>query len=198
MANPSKDIQCAGLDTQPPMLNRTNFASWQQRTFRETLTEGTEGASNLGPERPRVCSDLSPEDKERYNADIQETNILLQGLPKDIYSLINHYTDVKDIWDNVKMLLEGSELTKEDRESQLYDEFEHFCQNKGETIRDYYVWFAKLINDMRNIKMTMSRMQLNSKFVSNMLPDWDRFVTAVKLNRRLRDSNYDQLYAYLK
>ncbi|GJY55611.1 hypothetical protein Tco_0454726, partial [Tanacetum coccineum] len=96
------------------------------------------------------------------------------------------------------MLLEGSELTKEDREPQLYDDFEHFRQNKGETIHDYYVQFAKLINDMRNIKMTMSRMQLNSKFVNNMLPEWGRFVTTVKLNRGLRDSNYDQLYAYLK
>nr|GEV84616.1 hypothetical protein [Tanacetum cinerariifolium] len=123
-----------------------------------------------GPERPRVYSDLSQEEKERYNADIQVTNILLQGLPKDIYTLVNHYTDAKDIWDNVKMLLEGSELTKEDRESQLYDDFEHFRQNKGETIHDYYVWFAKLINDTRNIKMTIG----------------------------LRDSNYDQLYAYLK
>nr|GEX29820.1 copia protein [Tanacetum cinerariifolium] len=40
-------------------------------------------------------------------------------LPKDIYTLMNHYTDAKDIWDNVKMLLEGSELTKEYQESQL-------------------------------------------------------------------------------
>ncbi|GJS06098.1 retrovirus-related pol polyprotein from transposon TNT 1-94 [Tanacetum coccineum] len=167
-------------------------------TFRETLAEGDEGALHLGPERPRVYSDLSPEDKDRYNADIRATNILLQGLPKDIYSLINHYTDAKDIWDNVKMLLKGLELIKEDRESQLYDDFEHFRQHKGETIHDYYVWFAKLINDMRNIKMTMSRMQLNSKFVNNMLPEWGRFVTAVKLNKGLRDSNYDQLYAYLK
>ncbi|GJX53071.1 hypothetical protein Tco_0281440 [Tanacetum coccineum] len=91
---------------------------------------------------------------------LKATNILLQGLPKDIYTLINHYADAKDIWDNVKMLLEGSELTKEDRESQL--------------------------------------MQMNSKFVNNMLPEWGLFVTAVKLNRGLRDSNYDQLYAYLK
>nr|GEY05975.1 hypothetical protein [Tanacetum cinerariifolium] len=45
--------------------------------------------------------------RDRYNADIRATNILLQGLPKDIYTLINHYTDAKDIWDNVKMLLEG-------------------------------------------------------------------------------------------
>ncbi|GJS57214.1 retrovirus-related pol polyprotein from transposon TNT 1-94 [Tanacetum coccineum] len=162
----------------------------------DTLAERTEGVQQLGPERVRVYSDLSLEDKERYNADIRATNILLQGLPKDIYTLIN--TDAKDIWDNVKTLLEGSELTKEDRESQLYDDFEHFRQNKGETIHDYYVRFAKLINDMRNIKMTMSKMQLNSKFVNNMFPEWGRFVTTVKLNRGLRDSNYDQLYAYLK
>ncbi|GJR86730.1 retrovirus-related pol polyprotein from transposon TNT 1-94 [Tanacetum coccineum] len=79
------------------------------------------------------------DEKDRYNADIQATNIILQGSPKDIYSLINHYTDAKDIWVNVKMLLEGSELTKEDRKSQLYDDFEHFRQRKGETIHDYYV-----------------------------------------------------------
>nr|GEU80276.1 hypothetical protein [Tanacetum cinerariifolium] len=206
------------------MLDRTDFASWKQRirlycrgkengvnilnsidegpflmgTIREPIAEGTEGATHLGPERPRIYSDLSPEEKDRYNAYIRATTILLQGLPKDIYILINHYTDAKDIWDNVKMLLEGSELTKEDRESQLYDDFEHFRQHKGETIHDYYVRFTKLINDMRNIKMTMSRMQLNSKFVNNMLPEWGRFVTAIKLNRGLRDSNYDQLYAYLK
>nr|GFC99251.1 integrase, catalytic region, zinc finger, CCHC-type, peptidase aspartic, catalytic [Tanacetum cinerariifolium] len=96
------------------------------------------------------------------------------------------------------MLLEGSKLTKEDRESLLYDDFEHFRQHKGESIHDYYVRFAKLINEMRNIKMTMSRMQLNCKFVNNMLPEWGRFITAVKLNRGPRDSNYDKLYAYLK
>nr|GEU46291.1 integrase, catalytic region, zinc finger, CCHC-type, peptidase aspartic, catalytic [Tanacetum cinerariifolium] len=206
------------------MLDRTDFASWQQHirlycrgkengvnilksivegpfqmgTVREPLSQGNKGAPHLGPERPRVYSDLSPKEKDRYNANIRATNILLQGLPKDIYTLINHYNDAKDIWDNAKMLLEGSELTKEGRGSQLYDDFEHFRQHKGETIHDYYVRFAKLINDMRNIKMTMSRMQLNSKFMNNMLPEWDRFVTAVKLNRGLKDSNYDQLYAYLK
>nr|GEY46461.1 copia protein [Tanacetum cinerariifolium] len=41
-------------------------------------------------------------------------------------------------------------------------------------------------------------MQLNSKFMNKMLPEWGRFVTEVKLNRGLRNSNYDQLYAYLK
>ncbi|GKB54827.1 hypothetical protein Tco_0905580 [Tanacetum coccineum] len=161
--------------------------------FRETLVEGAEVALHLGPKRDRVFADLTPEEKERFKADIRATNILLQGLPKDIYTLMNHYTDAKDIWDNVKMLLEGSELTKDERESQLYDEFEHFRQNKGETIHEYYVRFTKLINDMRNIKMTMPKMKLNSKFVNKMLPEWGRFVTTVKLNRGLKTSTYDQL-----
>ncbi|GKD25883.1 hypothetical protein Tco_1232097 [Tanacetum coccineum] len=171
MANLSEDIQCVGSDTRPPMLDRSDFESWQQRIRLYCLG--------------------------KYNGE----NILKsidEGLPKDIYTLINHYTDAKDIWDNVKMLLEGFELTKDERESQLYNEFEHFRQNKGETIHEYYVRFTKLINNMRNIKMTMPKMQLNSKFMNNMLPEWGRFVTAVKLNRGLKTSNYDQLYAYLK
>ncbi|GKE73237.1 hypothetical protein Tco_1535278, partial [Tanacetum coccineum] len=122
MANLSEDIQCVGSDTQPPMLDKTDFASWQQRIH--LYCRGTEGALHLGPERPRVYSDLSPKDKERYNADIRVANILLQGLPKDIYTLINHYTNAKDIWDNVKMLLEVVKLKRGLRDSnydQLYD-----------------------------------------------------------------------------
>ncbi|GJW68327.1 hypothetical protein Tco_0122751 [Tanacetum coccineum] len=224
MSSMQEDIQCADSDTRPPMLDRTDFEFWQQRirlyclgkdngenimksikegpfhmgTVSDVITGGTEGAVQQGSVRARVLNDLSAKEKERYKADIRATNILLQGIPKDIYSLINHYTDAKDIWENVKMILEGSELTKDDRESQLYDEFEHFRQIKGETIQGYYVRFTKLINDMRNIKMTMPRMQLNSKFVNNMLPEWSRFITEVKLNRGLKESNFDQLYAYLK
>ncbi|GJV92089.1 hypothetical protein Tco_1539902 [Tanacetum coccineum] len=143
-------------------------------TVSDVIAGGTKGAVQQGPIRARVLNDLSAEEKDRYKADIHATNILLQGIPKDIYSLINHYTDAKDIWENVKMILEG------------------------ETIQGYYVRFTKLINDMRNIKMTMPRMQLNSKFVNNMLPEWSRFITEVKLNRGLKESNFDQLYAYLK
>nr|GEW36778.1 ribonuclease H-like domain-containing protein [Tanacetum cinerariifolium] len=106
-------------------------------TIKETLAEVNEGALHLGTKQARVYSDLSPKDKERYNADIR---------------------------DDLKMLLEGSELTKEDRESQLYDDFQHFHQNKEETIHDYYV----------------------------------RFIITVKQNKGLKESNYDQLYAYLK
>nr|GEV96032.1 hypothetical protein [Tanacetum cinerariifolium] len=39
---------------------------------------------------------------------------------------------------------------------------------------------------------------LKSKFMNNMSPEWDRFMTAVKLNKGLKETNHEQLYAYLK
>nr|GEV41330.1 retrovirus-related Pol polyprotein from transposon TNT 1-94 [Tanacetum cinerariifolium] len=110
---------CRGKENEVNILKSIDKEPYQIRTVQETLAESTEGAPQFGPKRPRVYSDLTLEEKDWYNADIQATNILLQGLPKDIYTLINHYTDANDIWDNVKMLLEGSELTIEDRESQF-------------------------------------------------------------------------------
>ncbi|GJV67921.1 hypothetical protein Tco_1483430 [Tanacetum coccineum] len=224
MSSNSNDIQAVGSDTRPPMLDRTNYESWSQRirlyckgkenrlqilqsidqgpfelgTTRDALRTTPEGGVLLGPERPRTYEDLGDTEKKRYDADVRATNIVLQGLLKDIYKLINHNIEAKAIWDNVKMLLDGSKLTKEDRESQLYDEFERFKMLPGENINEYYVRFHKLVNDMRNIRMTMPNIQLNSKFVNNMSPEWDRFVTAVKLNKGLKETNHEQLYAYLK
>ncbi|GJV87478.1 hypothetical protein Tco_1531416 [Tanacetum coccineum] len=105
VSNMSEDIWYAGSDTRPPMLDRTDFESWQQRirlyclgkdngeNIMKSITEGpfqmgmfiqtpaedaeeTEGALQLGPERARVFTDLSAEEKERYKADIRATNIL--------------------------------------------------------------------------------------------------------------------------
>nr|GEZ43919.1 retrovirus-related Pol polyprotein from transposon TNT 1-94 [Tanacetum cinerariifolium] len=106
---------------------------------RDTLGTTPEGGVLLSPESPRTYDDLHDNEKKRFDPDVRATNIVLQGLPKDIYKLINHNIKAKAILDNVKMLLVGFELTKEDRESQLYDEFERFKMLLGENINEYYV-----------------------------------------------------------
>ncbi|GKD44971.1 hypothetical protein Tco_1269616 [Tanacetum coccineum] len=45
MANPSEDIQYAGSDTRPPMLDRTDFASWKQRI--RLYCQGKENGVNI-------------------------------------------------------------------------------------------------------------------------------------------------------
>ncbi|GJZ28696.1 retrovirus-related pol polyprotein from transposon TNT 1-94 [Tanacetum coccineum] len=156
-------LYCRGKENGLQILQSIDQGPFELGTIRDTLGTTSEGGVLLGPERPRTYDDLNDDEKKRYDADVRATNIVLQGLPKDIYKLINH-----------KLML------------------------PGENINEYYVRFHKLVNEMRNIRMTMSNIQLNSKFINSMSPEWDRFVTTVKLNKGLKETNHEQLYAYLK
>ncbi|GKB92027.1 hypothetical protein Tco_0964299, partial [Tanacetum coccineum] len=105
MANLSEDIQCAGSVTRPPMLDRTDFASWQQRirlycqgkengvnilksidegpfqmgTIRDPIAKGTEGCIENG-------NSFKPTTQTTTNADGTST-LLIPGPYKDAKTL---------------------------------------------------------------------------------------------------------------
>nr|GEY46247.1 retrovirus-related Pol polyprotein from transposon TNT 1-94 [Tanacetum cinerariifolium] len=68
-----------GKDNGENIVKSINEGPFNMGKFRETLAEGAEGTLHLGPEQDRVVADLIPEEKERYKADIRETNIPLKG-----------------------------------------------------------------------------------------------------------------------
>ncbi|GKG22934.1 hypothetical protein Tco_0388237, partial [Tanacetum coccineum] len=68
--------------------------------------------------------------------------------------------------------MEGTIMTKQERESMIYDEFDKFTSEPGESIHSYYMRYAKLINDMNMIPMSMSPMQINTKFVNHLQTEW--------------------------
>ncbi|GKA10548.1 hypothetical protein Tco_0689981 [Tanacetum coccineum] len=104
--------------------------------------------------------ELYIQEKLQADCDLKATNIVLQGLPPDIYSLVNHHKVTKEIWDKVKLLMQGTSLSKQEQECKLYDEFDKFSHVKGETLYEYYLRFAQLINDINIIQMTMQPVQL--------------------------------------
>nr|GEZ20708.1 putative zinc finger, CCHC-type [Tanacetum cinerariifolium] len=83
----------------------------------------------------------------------------------------------KDIWDGVKLLMQGTELSYQERECKLYNEFDKFTSIKGDSLYEYYLRFAQLINDMHNIGMTMQQVQVNTKFLNALQPKWSKFIT---------------------
>ncbi|GJR14161.1 hypothetical protein Tco_0796813 [Tanacetum coccineum] len=121
--------------------------------------------------RSKTFEELSNKEKLQAICDLKATNIVLQGLPPDVYALVNHHKVSKDIWDRVKLLMQGTSLSKQERECKLYDEFDKFSYVKGETLHQHYLYLPL---------------------------EWGKFVTDVKLAKDLNTSNYDQLYAYLE
>nr|GFB01719.1 hypothetical protein [Tanacetum cinerariifolium] len=68
---------------------------------------------------------------------------------------------------------------------------------KGETLRDFYLRFSLLLNDMNMYNMKLEQFQVNTKFLNTLPSEWSKFVTNVKLVRDLHTTNVDQLHAYL-
>ncbi|GKG07247.1 hypothetical protein Tco_0330216 [Tanacetum coccineum] len=110
-----------------------------------------------GVTRTKKYAELSATEKIQADCDLKATNIILQGLPSNIYSLVNHHRVAKDLWEKVQLLMQG------------------------ESIHQYYLRFTQLINDMNIYKLKMEQFQVNTKFLNSLPPEWSTFVTDVKL-----------------
>nr|GFA26593.1 hypothetical protein [Tanacetum cinerariifolium] len=131
------------------------------------------------------------------DCDVKATNIILQALPLEIYALVSTHKVAKDLWERIQMLMQGTSLTKQERECKLYDEFDTFAYRKGKTLRDFYLRISLILNDMNMYNMKLEQFQVNTKFLNTLPPEWSKFVTDAKLVRDLYTTNVDQLHAYL-
>ncbi|GKB93936.1 hypothetical protein Tco_0980073 [Tanacetum coccineum] len=55
--------------------------------------------------RTKKYEELSATEKIQADCDLKATNIILQGLPTDVYSLVNHHIVSKDLWERVQLLI---------------------------------------------------------------------------------------------
>nr|GEU72437.1 metallo-hydrolase/oxidoreductase superfamily protein [Tanacetum cinerariifolium] len=150
-----------------------------------------------GVTRLKKYSELSTAEAIQANCDVKATNIILQGLPPEVYALVSTHKVAKELWERIQMLMQGTSLTKQERECKLYDAFDKFAYHKGETLRDFYLRFSLLLNDMNMYNIKLEQFQVNTKFLNTLPSEWSKFVTDVKLVRDLHTTNIDQLHAYL-
>ncbi|GJS85541.1 retrovirus-related pol polyprotein from transposon TNT 1-94 [Tanacetum coccineum] len=205
----------SGGDNKPPMLEKHLYDSWKSRMElymmnrphgRMILASVEKGPlvwpsiTVDGVTRLKEYIELTPAEAIQADCDIKAINIILQGLPTEIYALVSQHRVAKDLWEKIKLLMQGTSLTKQERECKLYDEFDKFTYKKGESLHEYYLRFTLLLNDMNIYKMPLEQFQVKlPKFFLNTLPDeWSKFVTDVKLVKDLHTTNIDQLHAYLQ
>nr|GEZ64395.1 hypothetical protein [Tanacetum cinerariifolium] len=86
---------------------------------------------------------------------------------------------------------------KQERGCKLYDEFDKFAYKKEESLREFYLRFSLLLNDVNIYNMKLEQFQVNTKFLNTLPPERSKFVTDVKLVKDLHTTNVDQLHAYL-
>ncbi|GJZ68908.1 hypothetical protein Tco_0632458 [Tanacetum coccineum] len=100
-----------------------------------------------GATRPKEYTELTIAETIQADCDNKAINIILQGIPPEIYALVSQHRIAKEIWEKIQLLMQGTSLTKQERECKLYDEFDKFTYKIGESLRYKFVTDVKLVKD---------------------------------------------------
>nr|GEX87723.1 hypothetical protein [Tanacetum cinerariifolium] len=69
-----------------------------------------------GVTRPKKYSELSATKAIQADCYVKATDIILQGLPPEVYALVSTHKVAKELWERIQMLMQGTSLTKQERE----------------------------------------------------------------------------------
>nr|GEX47498.1 hypothetical protein [Tanacetum cinerariifolium] len=217
----SRDVITVGSIMRIPLLYRGEYSQWRER-FMNYLEEQTDGKAMInsiqnGDQPLPVIAQVSlaenahnapptlkdpkfwtAEEKKTRKIDRLARSFLIQGLPNDIYSLIDSNETAKDLWDALKRQMRGSEYGEQDRKAAILYEYETFKANEGEPFLDTYLRYLQVINDLKKYGYKKDNCESNYKFWNNLQPEWKQYGTLMRQTKNLMDINIDALYNILK
>ncbi|GKE51864.1 hypothetical protein Tco_1487020 [Tanacetum coccineum] len=204
----------SGANKRPPMLEKGNYILWESRFKRfldNKLEEGDQMWCSIkkGPyDRPMIpnpnkpteqifepLSKMTEGNKKQCIADVRVMNYLLQAIPNDIYNSVDACKNAKDIWERIKRLMFGSDVTNHVnvRHSRLMDEFEKFPAKEGESLESMYERLTTLVNIMDRNNVHHILVAINAKFLNCLQHEWLANCIHEYQGELQRDSQEDKL-----
>ncbi|GKD02696.1 hypothetical protein Tco_1177670, partial [Tanacetum coccineum] len=157
------------------------------KTYQQSFADAGSETRNITPKdstipRLQEVEDLQGDDLLYYDAEMELTNMILLSIPNEIFNYVDSCKTAKEMWDRVERLMRGTIQNQVDRETRFTNEFDQFVAEPGESLVSVYNHFAQLMNDLeRN----------NMKFPTV------KYVTQVRLAKKLTVDSFDDLFDYL-
>ncbi|GKA40806.1 hypothetical protein Tco_0733399 [Tanacetum coccineum] len=79
----------SGVDNRPPMLENDMYDSWKSRMELYMLNR----------QNGRMILESVESEELQADSDIKATNIILQGLPPEVYALVSNHKVAKELWE---------------------------------------------------------------------------------------------------
>nr|GEW60735.1 retrovirus-related Pol polyprotein from transposon TNT 1-94 [Tanacetum cinerariifolium] len=131
-----------GADNRPPMLEKDMYDSWKIQMELYMLNK----------QHGRMILKF-----------VKNGPLLWPTVEEDEVTRLKKYSELpptEAIQADCDMLMQSTSLTKQERECKLYDEFDKFAYRKGESLRDFYLRFSLLLNDMNIYNMKLEQFQI--------------------------------------
>nr|GFB11285.1 hypothetical protein [Tanacetum cinerariifolium] len=172
-----QDIYAAGSESRPPMLNKENYVPWSSRLLRYAKSRPNGKlihnsiiddpyVRRMIPEpgdtnrdvpvnetfHVQTDDELTKKELKQIEADDQAIQTILLGLPKDIYAAVDSCETAQEIWLRVQQLMKGSDIGIQEKKAKLFNEWETFTSNEGESIESYYHQWSRHVTIVHQTK----------------------------------------------
>jgi hypothetical protein len=143
---------------KPPYFNGEDYCMWsdKMRHHLTSLHESIWDIVEFGAQVPQVGDKDYDSDEatqvRHFNS--QATSILLSSLCREEYNKVQGLKSAKEIWDILKTVHEGDEVTKITKRETIERELSWFVLNKGEEPQAMYNQLKTMVNQVRNLGST--------------------------------------------
>nr|GFA48769.1 hypothetical protein [Tanacetum cinerariifolium] len=141
------------------MLKKENYVSWSSRLLRYAKSRPNEKLIHNSILNGLYVKRMIPEP-----ADDQAIQTILLGLPKDIYADVDSCETAQEICLRVQQMMKGFDIEIQEKKAKLFNEWERFTSNEGESIESYYHHFLTLMNDLKGNKHFPEKIANNLKY----------------------------------
>nr|GEV75614.1 hypothetical protein [Tanacetum cinerariifolium] len=204
---------------RPLMLEKRNYIPWESRFIRfldnkieewermwNSIQNGPyvrptildpNGVVNINDTVKQILESLSKMtegNKKKYITDVKVMNYLLQVIPNDIYNSVDACKNAKEMWERIKRLMFGFEVTSHVRHTLLMHEFDKFAAKEGESLESVYEILTTLVNIMDHNIVRPISVSINTQLLNCLQPEWSKYVTMVRHNQTGETVSYDMLY----
>jgi len=129
-----------------PMLTRTNYSEWAM-------------LMQCNFEALEVWEAIVPGKNVSRSTDRQAMSALMHSVPSDMWAALGAKSSVKEAWDLIKTLRQGTNRVKEVNAQKLTKEFENLAFKEGESVEDFGLRVTTLIANLKDLGEVVESMQ---------------------------------------
>ncbi|GJU28748.1 ribonuclease H-like domain-containing protein [Tanacetum coccineum] len=129
-----QDIYVVSSENRPPMLNKDNYVPWSSHLLRYANSKPNKKLLEKSILHGSYTDDeLTEKDAKQVEADDQAIQIILMGLPKDVYAVVDSYQTARETWLRVQQMMKGYDIGEQEKKAKLFNEWErmettcHYC-----------------------------------------------------------------------
>nr|GEU76162.1 hypothetical protein [Tanacetum cinerariifolium] len=163
-----QDINAAGSESSPPMLNKENYVPWSSRLLQYAKSRPNGKLihnsiiNGLYVRRmiPEPCytnrevpvnetfhvqtdDELTEKELKQIEADDQAIQTILLGLPEDIYVAVDSCETAQEIWLRVQQMMKGSDIGIQEKKAKLFNKWERKKQMVGGNGENQFRQYAR-------------------------------------------------------